>query len=198
MKKIITSFCILMFSLSFFACEATTDYMFKSDKPAAMKLSSQKSRVIFIRPGRWGKNAAPAIIDQNGKYLGESLHNSYFISEFNPGNYIFTAWWAKTNSIKATLKAGKTYYVKVYVIPGGREGQFNLFPVKKGSPEWKAKEKWMTDNPYYIPDLAGGQKMLDKTGKSSINSMIEKGKKSFDEYSDKEKARRSLLPEDGE
>ena len=198
MKKIITSFCILTLSLFFFACAAKSDFMVKTDK-SKMKLEAKKSRVVFIRPSSGAFGLAPAIIDQDGKYIGESTPSSYFYSDLEPGNYTFIAWAEGTHSMKANLKSGKTYYVKVTPHIGAWAARFHLDAIKKDSKDWKEKEKWMTELPLYIPNVAEGQKkIIDKKGKDSVNSTVEKGKKRFVEYDDKEKKEKSLFPEDGE
>lgn len=198
MKKVLTGFCILMFSLFFFACSASSDYMIKTERSDKLKLAPQKSRVVFIRHSSGAFGLAPAIIDENGKYIGEPLPKSYFFSDLNPGEYTFIVWGEGTHSMKANLKPGKTYYVEVTPHIGAWAARFHLDSIKKDSTKWKEKDQWMADIPLYIPDVAQGQSIIDKKGKTGITSTIEKGKMRYAEYSAAEKKEKTLFPEDGE
>ena len=198
MKKVLTSFCILMLSLFFFACSASSDYMIKTDRSDNLKLAPQKSRIVFIRPSSAAFGLAPIIIDENGKYVGESIPKSYFFSDLNPGENTFIVWGEGTHSLKANLKPGKTYYVEITPHMGAWAARFHLDSIKKDSPKWKEKDQWMKEIPFYLPNVTDGQSIVDKKGKDDIKSTIEKGKKRHAEYSAEEKKEKTLFPEDGE
>lgn len=197
MKKVLTC---LIISLSLFsvACAAKSKNMILTEKKNRPNLASQKSRIVFIREKSTPFRKVPAIIDENGNYIGESNPESIFVSDFDPGSYTFIVWGEGTHAMKANLKAGKTYYVHVTPHMGIWGARFKLDSIKKNSKEWKEKDEWMNQIPLFISDTVKGQKTIDKRGQEVIKSVVEKGKMRFDNYSEKEKIEKTLFPEDGE
>ena len=197
MKKLFTVLNILIVFILFSACKASSDYMIKTNKSKNLKLSSHKSRVVFIRPSSFAFAVAPAIITDDGKYIGEPIAKSYCFSDLDPGNHTFIVWGEGTHAMKANLRAGRTYYVKVTAGMGAWQARLHLNSIKKNSPDWKLKNQWLKDLTLYIPDMAEGQKMIKMKSAKEIKSTIEKGKGRFAEYTNKEKKLKTLFPEDG-
>ena len=71
------------------------------------------AKVVFIRHSRLGGAIVVTILVQKGRYLGESEADSNFTVKMPPGDYVLASWSESTPAMRASLAAGRVYYVLV-------------------------------------------------------------------------------------
>jgi len=197
MRRVVKLFVMVMVVSAMIGCSASSKFM-KKESADSIKASGGTSKVIFYRVSSLAKGIAPVIITSEGKYLGEALPKSQYAVTLPAGKYTFTAWSEATHTMKANLKAGKTYFVRVGVNMGAWSARFNPVPVKPGTEDWKIMEKDIKKCEYYSVDFEGGQKkMVDSRKPEDVKSVIAKGEKRWSEYPAEEQKERTLNPEDG-
>ena len=196
MRNTITAGLLVILGSFLISCTATSEFMTqKSD--AIAPASTDAATVVFFRHSGYATAKAPVILTADGKYVGEGLLKVKFAVRFPAGQHMFIAWGEGNYSIKANLKAGKTYYVVVAPKIGAWSPRFHLLPIKKGTPDWDKRDELLAKCEAYTVDRVAGQKEKVDKYDTDVKSVIEKGKTRFDEYNDGEKKEFTLDPEDG-
>jgi hypothetical protein len=194
----------LVLLVVFFALVSLNVSCGRSISDHMIKINSAKSQapdkicnIVFYRPSSLGFKVLPVILTADGKYLGEAISKGQFTVQLPAGSYTFIAWGEGTFSMKANLKAGKTYYVKVLTHFGAWSARFHLIPVKPGSEESKTMEKELAlCDPFSVNQEAGQKSKIDAR-LNDAKEVIRKGKERYESYSDKEKEERTMNPDDG-
>jgi len=166
-----------------------------SQEPSGYEKNSCK--VVFLRPVNAAFGFVPVLLTSDGKYLGESLARSQFTVSLPEGKYTFISWSENTHAMKANLKAGKTYYVRLMVHMGTWAPRIYPVPLKPGSELWSKKDEFLKGATVYKPDREGGQKAMIDARPKEAKEVIENGLKRFESYTDQEKKDRTMNPEDG-
>lgn len=118
-----------------------------------------RARVVFMRPAHFNHPEKLLIVDGEGRYLGDSLPESYFTADVAPGTHMFVGVGVKAAPIDAILEAGKTYYVLVQ--PYARFGRRTGFRLLRALPERDDIDGWLRDSTRYEVDREAGQAWLD-------------------------------------
>lgn len=174
---------------------ASSDYMRTASGPVAAP-AADSATVVFLRPSGMGTAIRTTILDNNGTFLGDTLSSSYFAVKVPPGDHVFLAWAENTAALKATLAAGRTYYVKVSPRMGALSARMQLLAIKRGGEDWPKVKEWMGKK-HLEADAARGQAFLDGR-KDDVAKRIARANEILKEYDPKELEERTLLEADGE
>ncbi|MEK7704219.1 MAG: hypothetical protein AAB426_04615 [Myxococcota bacterium] len=176
------------------AC-ASSQYM----RPAATLApqAADMARVVFLRPSSMAGGITLTIVDDKGRFIGDSTPGSRFAADVTPGEHAFIAWGEGTHSMKARLASGKTYYVEVSPHMGAWSARFHLTAVKRGSASLGKLPDWLRETEQLEVLGAEGQRYVDGR-RGTIEEVIQKGLARFAEYDEEERRERTLDPEDGQ
>lgn len=175
-------------------CAATSRYMVKGTEYAPV--TPEVAQVVFVRPSGFARAIAATIVDSQGRFIGDSIPNSRFAVNFAPGEYTFIAWGEGTHSLKASLAAGKTYYIEVAPVMGVWAARFHLKALKPGGKNWDQLQDWLRESTPHTVQTAEGQQYVDGR-REDAQDAITKGVARFAEYTPEEAAERTLAPSDG-
>jgi len=116
--------------------------------------------VVFVRPSWFAAAVDHILIDESGRFLGESQAQSRFAATLTPGHHTLILWVpaGNTDAVDATLAAGQTYYVEV--VPTMVNDR--LIAIHPASPEWSELPAWLSSTRPIDADAAAGQASLDK------------------------------------
>ena len=123
---------LMLFSLA--ACAGGTAMM-APNQPAPIAVPDQ-ARIIFLRPEAPGATAVSAsVFDVSGaesKFIGFVNTGQKVGYSVAPGDYSFMVVSEAADFLKATVVAGRTYYVLVTPRIGMWRARFSLRPVRHG------------------------------------------------------------------
>jgi len=175
----------------------SSKYMRPVSGPDPVGTPPNKARVVFVRPSDFQLALVFTIIDERGYFLGDSTGSGRFSFFLDPGEHYFIAWTEGTESVKATLAPGRTYYVEVRPTWGMWKGRASLWAVNRRSGLMKKIPSYLSETSVTTPDSAAGQAHLNSLGKQLPNA-VKKGIDTYNGYSPDEKADATLMPEDGQ
>ncbi|MEQ9299525.1 MAG: DUF2846 domain-containing protein [Cyclobacteriaceae bacterium] len=78
---------------------------------------AEEATVYLIRYGV-GAPGIPSTIELNQQYVGRTLPYSYIQLSVEPGKHRITANLRNRYSVDMTVEAGKSYYLRQYIVPG--------------------------------------------------------------------------------
>jgi hypothetical protein len=136
------------------------------------------------------------IVDEKGRFLGETWGATYFVAKVAPGEHTFISWCEGTPALKATLEAGKVYYVEIGVTIGAWSARGRLFADGPARQQWGELPSWLHDTTMLVPNEAAGQQYL-QSRQSDLAAVLNKGTANYAGYDGEEKAKRTLTPADG-
>ncbi len=178
-------------------CFATSVFMKPVPNPAPMTPPEGKALIYFARPYYHATGILITIIDAKGNFIGESRASSRFARAVDPGEHLFIAWAENTAALKATVEAGKTYWVYVEPVSGlWVASRAALYAVRRGSDMWNERESYENDTKLFEVDVVPGQAHLNSQ-KTELDEAVKQGIETFNSYSDEEKHDATLRPEDG-
>jgi hypothetical protein len=166
--------------------------------PARPTLSAPMDRalVVFVRPSSFARGIGFTIIDEKGRYMGDSLPKSAFTVSMEPGRHVFICWAENSSALEATVEAGKTYFVEVAPKMGALAARAHLLAVKPGSAGWKERDAWLAGATPLAADRKAGQAYLDSR-RAATAERIRRGLSTLAEYDAAERSARVLAPADG-
>lgn len=191
MKRLLS---VLVLALACVSCGGS-DYMHELQTPQAVAAEANMATVVFIRPSGYGGGSYP-ILDHTGKLLGEAMGETYFVAKMPPGQYMFIAWSEGTPAMRATVEAGKIYYVEVGMTIGAWSARARLFAVGPNRKQWAELPEWLAESVMTAPNPGAIQAFAQNEG-GDVPEILQKGNENFAEYDPEEVAERSLLPADG-
>jgi hypothetical protein len=115
----------------------------------------------------------------------------------NAGEHYLIVWTETTETVKATLAPGKTYYVEVRPKMGMWKARASLWAVNRKSGLMKSIPSYLSDATVTTTDFAAGQKYLNSLGNELPNA-AKQGIQTYAGYSADDKADVTLMPEDGQ
>jgi hypothetical protein len=175
---------------------ATSEYMRPVTGPEPMGAPPNKARVVFVRPSGMASAVIFTIIDERGYFLGDSTAGGRFSVFLDPGEHYFIVWTETTETAKATLAPGRTYYVEVRPKMGVWKARASLWAVNRRSGLMQNIPSYLSETTVTTPDFAAGQAYLNSLGKE-LPDAARQGLQTYNEYSPDEKADVTLMPEDG-
>jgi hypothetical protein len=158
--------------------------------------AADAATVVFVRPSVLGGAARVTLIDGKGRFLGDTLPGTYFAVKMPPGDHVFVSWGENASAVKATVVAGKTYYVEAYGPGGPGTPPLALRAVGLTSPSWAAVDGWLASGKALTPDEAKGQEYLQHDP-AGVTAAIERGNRAIAEYQGDELTAHTLTAEDG-
>lgn len=198
---------LLFLTLALTCCSASTPYMTEVAAPRAVAVDPAAATVVFIRPSPEEASVRHVILDETGRFLGLSRSEAYFGVKVAPGEHTFMSYVdgntfgngpdrrSGTPALKASLEAGKLYYVQVVATPGSyttRGRLLGMGPSRKG---WDELPGWLAKSLPLVPDEAGGQAHVRET--LDVQVVVQKGLGTAASYDEAALAEHSLAPADG-
>lgn len=176
-------------------CAAQSKYM---QETAAGPIVAQPdaATVVFVRPSGFAGGLRATILDEKGRFLGDSLPESYFAVNVTPGEHVFISWAENTGALRANVAAGKIYFVEVSPKMGALSARVHLLGITPRAKSWAKLDTWMSESKAYAPDERSGQAYL--AGRSDdVRERIRRANEALSEYSREELAERVIGPADG-
>ncbi|APR78076.1 Hypothetical protein A7982_03423 [Minicystis rosea] len=169
-----------------------------SDVPSNMEIPARAdvATVVFVRPSSDAEGLTPVVLDEQGRFLGQSWTKSYFAVTVAPGEHRFVVCSDRHAGLRARLAAGKRYVVEI--VWGGR-GSGRMIPraMRPGSEGWGELGRWYGEFTHFGANGEAWQAYVrsrpEFPGKCLRAADSELG--ALDEKALRE---RSLAPEDGE
>ena len=174
----------------------TSPYMTPASPSPAAEAAADTATVVFVRPSQFGGADRVTIMDGKGRFMGDTLPGTYFAVKMPPGEHVFVSWGENTSAVKATVAAGKTYYVEAYGPGGSGTPRLALRAVTVSSTSWGQIDGWLANGRPLAPDEAKGQAYLQAEA-SGVASALARGNKVLAAYSSAELPEHTLSPEDG-
>jgi hypothetical protein len=182
-------------SLASAACAGSSDYMAEIKSPPPIAAPADKAGVVFVRPSGLGFAINFAILDQNGNWVGDAVAKAHFVVTLPPGEYLFVGWAENTAALKATLAAGRTYYVEVTPTVGFGSAHVVLEAVTPRSSDWSELDAWLKETKRLEPLPKGT--VYHQGRRDDALKRLASARENWDGYSADEKAKRTLRAEDG-
>lgn len=176
-------------------CTATSKYMRANSAPVAAP-PADEATVVFVRPSSFAAAQLITVIDDHGRFVGQSSKKSHFSVTVPAGPHVFIAWAENTAALKADLAPGKTYFVEVAPKLGGFSARAHLLALTPKSESWSKLPEWLAETAGYTPDPLAGQAFLDGR-KEDTTERVRRGIDALAKYSPEELAERVIRPEDG-
>jgi hypothetical protein len=176
---------------------ATSEYMRPVAGPEPAGAPPNKARVVFVRPSGMANKVIFTIIDQRGYFLGDSTAGGRFSVFLDPGEHFFIVWTETTETVKAALAPGRTYYVEVRPKMGMWKARASLWAVNQKSGLMQNIPSYLADTTVTTTDFAAGQAYLNSLGQELPNA-AKQGIETYNGYSPEDKADVTLMPEDGQ
>ena len=173
---------------------ADSPYMHHHSLQTLMDGPEDRARVVFMRPSHFNHVEKLLIVDGAGRYLGDSLAESYFTADVEPGTQMFVGVGAKAAPVDAMLEAGKTYYVLVR--PHAHMTRRTTFELLRALPERDPIDTWLRESTRYEADTAAGQAWLDSKDHQLQPRLLEASKRLW-HMQESKRRQRTLLAADG-
>jgi len=186
----------LALTVSVAACTATSDYMVQPRVPVALVAPPNAALVVFLRPSGYGRSVATTILDDDGRFLGDSIGETQFAVALPPGKHVFLSWAENTAPLRAELLPGRVYYVEVSPRMGFWSTRVQLLALTPRSEHWEHVAEWLHDTTQLIPDGSAGQAYLNGRAED-VAERIRRAHERLTELDEEELAERTLLPQDG-
>jgi len=198
---------LLVLVLSLTCCASSSPYMAKADAAHAVTVDAAAATVVFIRPSGDEPGVRHLILDEKGRFLGLSSSEAYFPVKVPPGEHTFMSYVdgntfgsgadrrSGTPALKATLDAGKLYYVEVVAIPGSFTTRGRLVGLGPSRKSWQELPGWLAKCKPLVPKEAEGQAHVRQT--LDVDAVVQKGLSTIAGYTPEKLAERSLSPNDG-
>ena len=152
-----------------------------------------RARLVFVRPSAFGERTECIILDDQKQYLGHSRSQSHHLVDVEPGPRTLYAWPGRygdyVSPLRATLEAGKVYYVKVRPRPSQPYVHYHLTALREGDKEWPKLKAWL-QTPRYGLDREAGQKWFEEEYSASV--VIARGEKRWTKLTAEEQAARTF------
>ena len=177
-------------------CTATSDYMYEANAPQALMATPADAVVVFVRPSGFARAMGTTILDGRGRFLGDSLPETYFAVHMPPGEHVFIAWAENTAALRASLLPGRTYYVEVAPKMGALSARMHLLAITPRAESWGQLQGWMAESQQIIPNERAGQAYL-ASRRDDVAERLHRASEILREYDAGELAERTLSPGDG-
>jgi hypothetical protein len=152
--------------------------------------------VVFVRPSKFAYAIAANIIDEQGRFLGDSPAKGHFAAILPPGRHMFVVWAENTDVIDAELAPGKIYFIEVAATMGAWSAQMHLKAIKPTSANFGHRDEWMINTQQYSVAGPGGQENLNKRP-DDVRERLRRAQEHLTKYSDAEREARTLRAPDG-
>jgi len=173
-------------------CTGTSPYMTPASH-GPVEAAADSATVVFVRPSEFGGADRVKIIDGKGRFLGESMPETYFATKVPPGEHLFIAWGELTSVVKANVAAGRVYYVEL----SGPSGPFVYMKgVGMQSADYGKLDGWLAKAKPLATDEAKGQAEITADPRC-VEKVLARANTVFAEYEPSELPAQTLGVEDG-
>jgi hypothetical protein len=173
----------------------SSQFMREIPRTGQIARSNDAATIIFIRPSTWGASRT-TIVDTKGRFLGDSLPGSFFAVSVPPGEHVFFSWAENTGPLKATVEAGKVYFVEVAPKMGMLSPRVHLLAVTPRQPTWSDIDKWLRESTPYAPDEPQGQAYL-RERQEDVQERISRAVDAMAKLEGQDLEDRTIRPADG-
>jgi hypothetical protein len=179
--------------------------------PTSMKFARRESAVpsppdmavvVFIRPSDARSETDILVVDDQApggggaRFLGQSQAASYFAATVPPGEHTFLGWANDAAGLRATLVAGRRYYVEV-ALDFGWPTHARLSAISPARKTWKKLSGWLAESTPQAPDERRGQACLTQSPRK-LADWTGRAHAVLTHYDASDLAERTLRPEDGQ
>jgi hypothetical protein len=178
-------------------CASAARYMTEVKPPQRLTAPPGSALVIFVRPSKLAFAISANIIDEQGRFLGDTPAKGYFAAALPPGRHMFVVWAENTDALVADLLPGHTYFVEVYVTPGMWSAHMHLKAIKPQLPNWQLRDEWLQQTTQFAVDEQAGQQNLLRKGPERVQERLQKGQEEMMRYQGEPLFSRTLGPNDG-
>ncbi len=136
------------------ACGPARYLIVNEPKPATAPADGT-ARVYFVMPG--SRLKATAVITEETKSIGYVQNGTWFWVDVPAGQHIFlSANGGNVSALDATVEAGKSYFVKIFVTPGFNANHVYMQGTCQADEDWANRQAWLDSwkqikgNPEYM------------------------------------------------
>ncbi len=177
-------------------CTATSDYMRPTLAPLDAPPPPGTATVVFVRPSGWASSVLMTIMDDQGRFIGDSTAESCFVTPVPAGKHLFIGWAENTAALQADLAPGRVYFVEVSSRLGWWTARVQLLAITPHSEKWGKLKDWVSECDKFRPDEAGGQAYLTSR-RDAAAEHVRRGKEKLSDYDAEDLEERTLRPDDG-
>jgi hypothetical protein len=180
-----------------FGCTAKSEFMRPVTAAGPMSAPPDKALIYFVRTSSLGSAVTITIIDDQGRFVGDSLPGKRFALAVDPGQHLFIAWTEGIEALLADVAPGKVYWVEVRPKMGVWSARAALYAAHRQSDLWKERAGWERDTELVVADLVRGQAYLNSMPEK-LAEAVRDGKAAYAGYSEADKQDATLRPQDAD
>jgi hypothetical protein len=173
-------------------------YMKRQQVAQRVETSSETATVVFLRPTGGLAGLEAPVLDAAGALLGTNCVKSYFALQVPPGEHTFHMIDGAA-ALKATVAAGRIYFVEVS--PIGWMGIFiyRLFALTPSSKNWDKLPEWLAGSALLTRDEAALATLANsyRTNNLDVSGEIQKSLARHAAFDAENRALRTLRADDG-
>jgi len=177
-------------------CASAARNMVEIKPPQRLVAPADAALVVFVRPSKFAFGIAANIIDEQGRFLGDTPAKGHFAAVVPPGRHMFVVWAENTDAIDAELAPGKIYFVEVAATMGALSAQMHLRAIKPMSANYGHRDEWMVNTTQFAIDGPGGQENLNRRP-DDVRERLRRAQEHLIKYSASEREERTLRAPDG-
>ena len=187
---------LVMFTVALLGCTASSKYMIEPQGLVSLQPPPDKAVVVFIRPSNFARAVGTTILDEHGRFLGDSLPQTYFAVLEPPGQHVFISWAENTAALRAELAPGHVYYVEVAPKMGVMSARMHLLALTPRSENWPKLREWLSESKPLVANEAAGQAYLSER-RDDVAERIRRAQEALSKYDRDELAERTIFAPDG-
>lgn len=194
-SPLMMSFC---FAAILSGCGAYTSPFMRAPAAAvALKAAPAEALVVFVRPSEFASGIGCTILDEEGRFVGQSPAHTHFAVSMPPGPHMFISWAENVDALQADLAPGKTYFVEVAPTMGVFSARVHLRALKPGSEKWSQQPEWLRGTQQLQSDRAAGDSYYQRERPTDLLSKVRTAREKMTRYQGQELEQRTLRPTDG-
>lgn len=131
-SKVVRAVVVFLLLIVFGATAQAASLMTKSER--MLTPNTDQALIIFMRPSTYGYAISSSIFDvttEENKFIGVFKAKAKVCYDVAPGEYTFMVVGESADFMKATVEAGKTYYVLVTPRMGVWKARFSFKPLRQ-------------------------------------------------------------------
>lgn len=129
--------------------------------PAPVAASPEQALVVFLRPVNYGRQEMVTVIDDRRHFIGQPNGRQCWMLLVPPGQYGFLALGENTDSVRATVEAGRVYFVMVQIGMGMWAPRAHITALTSRDERWERLAQYVRESQQMRVDLTGGDASLD-------------------------------------
>jgi hypothetical protein len=194
MMKFVAALCA---SVALSGCAGSSRFMTKvaPGAPPVAPVPGQAT-IVFVRDSGLAFAVNFAILDQSGRFYGESVAKSNFAVRVPAGRFFFLARaFENADIVRATVEPGRLYFIRVIPKFGVILARVTLDPIKPTEPDWEKLPAWIEQSNKLVPLLGAstGFGVTETESGSEANPL----ERFWSSLSSDEQGARTIEPVDG-